>query len=671
MNVKRIILKQTHSIKPPIEMSLKVELTQTKERKGLIGIEELTEFSLAKGIEPNAINPAVLDTVRSLDEADELEPYIRKIISDFNQTPHGPAELVDIFTHHLTLHKQLRLAAFILKGRSFKTVRPKDVSHQIYRLEKIAGLDLAIFVAAGTVLDSAKEQFVSTAQRVASQYCLVDATDLARIFIAYGFICPRDGHRITAGRCVCGYSPAKRILNIFQNEALKALDDSHRRRQSAGLVVLPPGSGKTRVAAEDALRFGAQCILYVAHTREILEVAQSEFVAKFGEANVTEHENRESLATLNRVNLVTVQLLHKHARTLNVAAIDYVIVDEFHHAPARTYRAIIGTLHPRYLLGLTATPFRGDNQDVLALCHDNQIVEFDLRSGVNSGILSPYHYYGCFDNVDYSTIRFNNSRYDIGDLERALLIPARDQAIIQKWRQLANGKATLAFCCSHDHAWRMATSFSTAGIPAAAYISFTVPEERAVLIDRLAAGDVSVLCVVDIFNEGADLPFIECLLFLRPTESKRILYQQLGRGLRQYVDKRQCIAIDFIGNFRNAYRIVEYLGLEPLENDPESLLRISRAKKRKDILNLPLGCDVEFEDRLIDLFARQASYLERANRHNIRGILLFQYERLEKSIGRRPTRADVKRSCLLGVEFYVLAFGSWARFERFVEEYNN
>jgi superfamily II DNA or RNA helicase len=650
---------------------MKAKLAQTEERSRLIGIQEFQEFSLVRDVKPTEINPTVLDTVRSLDEVDELEPYIRKIISDFNETPHGPTELVDIFTHHLTFRNKPQLAAFILKGRSFKTVRAKDVGHQIYRLEKIPSLDVAVFAAAGTVLDPAKEQFVSTAQRVASQYCIVDATDLARIFIAYGFVCPRDGHRITAGRCVCGYSPAKRILNIFQNETLKALDDSHRRREPAGLVVLPPGSGKTRVAAEDALKFGAQCILYVAHTHEILDVAQSEFAAKFGDASVTEHESRESLKTLNRVNLVTTQLLQKYVRTLDVAAIDYAIVDEFHHAPARTYRTIINAIRPRFLLGLTATPYRGDNQDVLALCHGNQLVEFDLRKGMNAGILSPYHYYGCFDNIDYSAIKLNNTRYDIGDLERALLIPARDEAIIQKWRQLADGKATLAFCCSHDHAWRMASSFCTAGIPAATYISSTPPEERAMLLDRLAAGEVSVLCVVDVFNEGADLPFIECLLFLRPTESKRILYQQLGRGLRQYVGKRQCIAIDFIGNFRNAYRIVEYLGLEPLENDPESLLRIAQAKKRKDVLNLPLGCEVDFEDRLIDLFARQASYFERANRHNIRGILLFQYERLEKNIGRRPTRADVKRSCLLGVEFYVLAFGSWARFERFVEEYNN
>src|SRR5262249_12599114 len=157
---------------------------------------DLHEFALAKDVRVEEITPAALDTIRSLHEVDELEPYLRKIISDSTETPHGPAELVDIFTHRLTLGKEPKLAAFILKGRSFKTVRPADVAHQIYRLEKISGLDLAIFAATGNVLDAAKEQFVSTAQRTTSEYCIIDQTDLARLFIAYGFICPRDGHRI-------------------------------------------------------------------------------------------------------------------------------------------------------------------------------------------------------------------------------------------------------------------------------------------------------------------------------------------------------------------------------------------------------------------------------------------------------------------------------------------
>jgi superfamily II DNA or RNA helicase len=635
----------------------------------LVRVEEFEEFKLAKDVSSTEINTSVLETIRSLDEREEVEPYLRKIISDFSQTPHGPAELVDIFTHRLTLQKQPKLAAFIIKGRSFKTVRPSDVGHQIYRLEKIDGLDVAIFAASGVILDQAKEQFVSTARRCVSEYSIADAIDLAKIFIAYGFICPKDGHRIVAGRCTCGYAPRKRVLNLFQIETLKSLGDSRRRRESAGLVVLPPGSGKTRVAAEDALSCNAQCVLYIAHTHEILDVAKSEFEAKFGVTNVTSHDGLESLRNLNQVNLVTVQLLHRYLAQANLAQVDYAVIDEFHHAAAKTYRMILQAISPTYLLGLTATPFRGDNQDVLRLCQDNQIVSFDLRSGVNSGILSPYHYFGCFDNVNYSDIRYNNSRYDIRDLERALLIPERDQAIIKKWSELADGKPTIAFCCTHEHALRMAMSFTSAGISAGVYISSTPSDERATLLDHLAAGQISVLCVVDIFNEGADLPFIECLLFLRPSESKRILYQQLGRGLRQYVGKKQCIAIDFIGNFKNAYRIVEYLGLLPIDEAPESLDVIAKARNRKDILNLPLGCEVDFDDRVIDIFIDQTLDPRYATRHNIRRILLYQYERLARRMYRRPTKQDIDRNCVLNSDLYRLAFGSWGEFQRIVDDW--
>lgn len=630
-------------------------------------IEEFEEFALAKGVIPTDVNAAIVETVCSLDEREEMEPYLRQIISDFGQTPHGPAELVDIFTHRLTKSGTARLAAFIVKGRSFRTVRPSDVAHQIYRLEKIDGLDVAVFAAPGVILDQAKEQFISTARRVASEYVIADAVDLGRVFIAHGFLCPRDGRRIVAGRCICGYSPVKRLLNVFQREALRSLQDSHRRNESAGLVVLPPGAGKTRVAAEDALRSGARHILYVAHTYEILDVARSEFEAKFSEAAVTQHDS-VSLAKLNTVNLVTIQLLNRHLHRTDLAAFDYVVVDEFHHAAAATYRKAISAIRPRYLLGMTATPFRGDNQDVLELCGNNQLVSFDLRSGIDSGILSAYHYYGCFDDIDYSQITYRHSAYDIRDLERALLIPERDEAIINKWRELGDGKPTLAFCCTHEHALRMARSFESAGVPAAAYISLTSQTERSELTERLGNGDLSVLCVVDIFNEGADLPFIECLLFLRPTESKRIFYQQLGRGLRQYAGKRHCTVVDFIGDFRNAYRIVEYHGLLPLdEADPVGSIRSARS--RKELLNLPLGCEVHFEERVLDIFAQQTHDDPRhATRHNIARILYYQYDRLRRFLGRKPTKKDVNRNLLLGTDLYRLVFGSWAAFERLVEK---
>ena len=150
---------------------------------------------------------------------------------DPEHTPHGPTEISDIFTHKLTIQRLTGLAAFVFKGRSFKTVRAQDVAHQFYRLEKVVDLAIAIFAAPGIVLDPAKEMFVSTAVRLGCNYAIFDAIDIARLFVAYGLLCPRDGRKIISGRCSCGYSPRKRLLNLFQKDALEALERAQQTRK--------------------------------------------------------------------------------------------------------------------------------------------------------------------------------------------------------------------------------------------------------------------------------------------------------------------------------------------------------------------------------------------------------------------------------------------------------
>jgi len=640
---------------------------ETKITGKLITLDQIDTFNDVKDFPLQDIHPDVIKKIKFLDEREEIEPFVRAILSDTNDTPHGPAEMVDVLTHKLTMSHEHGLAAFILKGKSFPTVRPAHVSHQIYRLEKIAGLRFAILGTSGNLLDEAKEQFVSTAQRLGCSYCLLDAGDLARLFVAYGFFCPRDGNRISAGRCRCGYSPKTRLLNILQKQSLQELAQAHSLSQKAGLVVLPPGSGKTRIAAEDAKSCSAKRVLYVAHTHEILDVAESEFAAVFGTMNIARVSNRKALISPKRINLVTIQLLKNYLPSLKCFDFDYLVVDEFHHAAAKSYRKLLELAVDTFLLGLTATPFRGDRQDIMELCRGNVLVNAELRTGIDSGVLSPYHYFGAFDDVDYSNIRHNGITYTIRDLERALVIPERDRAIIAKWREHADQKPTIAFCCSHKHAQRVASSFSGQGIPAMPYLSMTPWDDRQVLGAKLERGEIKVLCVVDVLNEGADFPFVECLLFLRPTESKRIFFQQLGRGLRRYVGKSHCIVIDFIGNFRNAYRIVEYHGLLP-EPDEQPTSSLVFARTAKDILNLPLGCEVHFDERVIDIFAQQTLHPRFATRHNIGRILLYQYQRLCSHLGRRPARQDVDRNCLLHSQFYRDVFGSWKRFEEIVAD---
>lgn len=324
------------------------------------------------------------------------------------------------------------------------------------------------------------------------------------------------------------------------------------------------------------------------------------------------------------------------------------------------------SLAPGFLLGLTATPFRGDRCDVIDLCGGNVVVDFELRAGIDGGVLVPYEYYGCFDATDFTVIRYRAHGYTIQDLNRTLIIPERDAAIIAKWRDRAEDLPSVAFCCSHEHAERMAASFANEGIPAETYLGTTPMDRRVELVGRLVHGEVKVLCAVDVLNEGVDIPFIECLLFLRPTESKRIFYQQLGRGLRRSPGKTKVIVLDFIGNFHNAHRMVEYLGLDP--EDQPTFIDARRVRSSKEVLNLPIGCTVEFDDRVIDVFANQVLHPLHATRHNIAQILILTYQRTSRCLGHPATKVEVDRNQVLHSGLYELVFGSWRAFEALMEE---
>jgi superfamily II DNA or RNA helicase len=399
----------------------------------------------------------------------------------------------------------------------------------------------------------------------------------------------------------------------------------------------------------------------------MLDVAGFEFEAIFSKTNVVRHTGPKTFSKLGKINLATIQLLRRNLQKLGQSTFDYVVIDEFHHAAAKSYMKVLGHLAPKFLLGLTATPYRGDQQDIARLCGGNVLIDYDLRLGIETGILSPYHYYGCFDDVDYSNLAHNGIRYNIKDLERALVIPKRDEAVIQTWRKHAEGKPTLAFCCSQVHAHRVASSFNNAGVRAEVYLADTPINSRMELTNQLQRGTLKVICSVDVLNEGADIPFLECLLFLRPTESQRVFYQQLGRGLRKSAGKSYCTVIDFIGNFKNAYKIVGYQGLLPLEQE-EGIHPFSSSHNFKDIFNLPLGCEVHFDARVIDLFARQVFNAKNATRHNIGRILIYEYVSLMRYLKRKPTAKDIDRCQSLDSSFYRLVFGSWEAFESVVKD---
>jgi len=192
----------------------------------LVPLEDIDSFVRVRDVAQSQIRAAHLEAVKGLDEREDLEPRLRQILFDANETAHGPAELVDIFTHKLTMTGRAGLAGFILKGKSYPTVRPRDVSHQIYRLEKISGLRFAVLGSSGNLLDSVREQFASTCERLDVRYAFLDALDMARIFVAYDHLCPRDAKWLHGESCDCGYVPARKTPNLFQVEALKAFSES-------------------------------------------------------------------------------------------------------------------------------------------------------------------------------------------------------------------------------------------------------------------------------------------------------------------------------------------------------------------------------------------------------------------------------------------------------------
>jgi hypothetical protein len=295
----------------------------------LITLLRIDNFDRVRDIRPATVSDAAIAAVKALDEATEIEPWIQSILHDTNRTPHGPSEIVDILTHKMTVRGREGMGAFILKGRSFPTVRPRHVSHQIFRLERIADLSFAILAASGDVLDDVKEQFVSTATRLGCEYGFLDAHDLARLFVAFGYLCPRDGERIRGGRCSCGYSPQTRTSNILQQEALSELSASHVLRNKAGAVILPTGAGKTRVAAIDVrLRDPALCI-YVAHSHEILEDAEIEFLREFPREMVHRFQARPTEAHVKKINLITIQSLSRNLVVFERSRIDYLSLMNF------------------------------------------------------------------------------------------------------------------------------------------------------------------------------------------------------------------------------------------------------------------------------------------------------------------------------------------------------
>ncbi|KGM99657.1 DEAD/DEAH box helicase family protein [Clostridium botulinum] len=416
-----------------------------------------------------------------------------------------------------------------------------------------------------------------------------------------------------------------------QVEALYELKKSREEGFDKALVVAATGIGKTYLAAFDSQKF--QRILFVAHREEILNQAERSFKnirvdAKTGFFMGSKRDIDKEIV------FATVQTLGKEdnlKKYFKKDYFDYIIIDEFHHAAAGNYRNIIDYFKPKFLLGLTATPDRLDNKDVYALCDYNIVYEVGLKDAINKGWLVPFRYYGIYDeSINYESIDYKNGKYNEKELEDALSINKRAEVILNNYKKYKSTRA-IGFCTSKKHAQFMADYFNKSGVRACAVYSGNEKIDRKTAISMLAKAEVNILFSVDMFNEGLDVPSIDMVMFLRPTESPTIFLQQLGRGLRKYQDKKYLNVLDFIGNYKKANLVPFFL-----TGDRKTI--VNKANKRNIPVeeDYPEECLVDFQWQLVDIFKKM--YEENKK---IKECVIEEFYRIKEDLKRRPTRVDM------------------------------
>jgi superfamily II DNA or RNA helicase/HKD family nuclease len=393
----------------------------------------------------------------------------------------------------------------------------------------------------------------------------------------------------------------------FQEEILDRLAAErlvHGRRRN--LVVAATGTGKTVVAAFDYVRQIPPSgipprLLFLAHRRELLDQARDTFRhalhdGAFGELLV----GSEEPARFDHV-FATIQsaVSRKLLERLGPEHFRYVVVDECHHAPAESYRALIPKLLPDILLGLTATPERPDGKSLLPDFDGHVAAELRIWHALDRQLLVPFEYYGISDSTDLTRVRWSRTGYDAAGLAGVYTgNEARvDLVVRQLERRVADVRQirALAFCVSIEHAEFMAKALTARGLPALAVHGNMTEADRADAPRRLREQSVNVLCTCDLYNEGVDLPFVDTLLLLRPTASATLFLQQLGRGLRLSPGKPTCLVLDFIGRHRAEFRFDATLSA--LTGIPRA--RLTRAVEEGFPL-LPSGCAFQ-----LDAVARQ------------------------------------------------------------------
>ncbi|GAA4824167.1 type III restriction-modification system restriction subunit Res [Marinicella pacifica] len=420
------------------------------------------------------------------------------------------------------------------------------------------------------------------------------------------------------------YSYQLEILEKLQTERLV-----HNRTKN--LVVAATGTGKTVISAFDFKQFYRKNpeakLLFVAHRQEILQQALATFQGVLKDNNFGElWVGGLKPERFNHV-FASVQTLNNQIDSLHLASdyYDFIIIDEVHHISANSYRPILNHFHPKILFGLTATPERMDGTDILEDFCGVIAAEIRLAEALNRKLLCPFQYFGITDSVDLSNAEWRNGKYMPSELTR--IYTENDRRVrdiidsIDKYQNDIHNTRTLGFCASQEHAQYMAEKFNLAGLNADYLISKN-NHLRNDIRQKFIQGKINYLFVVDIFNEGVDIPEIDTVLFLRPTESLTVFLQQLGRGLRLSEDKDCLTVLDFVGNARSEY---------DFETKFRAMIGKTNTSVQKelkdDFPHLPLGCSIVLEKKAKDIILANIKNATSFHKnHLIKKIRNFKYQ---------------------------------------------
>jgi superfamily II DNA or RNA helicase/HKD family nuclease len=455
----------------------------------------------------------------------------------------------------------------------------------------------------------------------------------------------------------------------YQTEILEALEAERvRHGRWRNLVISPTGTGKTVVAALDYRRLHlldgslstAPNLLFVAHRQEILQQSLATFRAvmndhSFGELLVAGYqpsEWRHVFASIQSLSSAKMQ-------GQDLGRFDVVIVDEFHHAEAATYQKLLGAVTPRLLLGMTATPERTDGIDIRRWFDDRAAFEMRLWDALDQRLLSPFQYFGIGEQVDLSRLTWHRGAYATNELSNLLTgDDARVNHVLRHVHEIVEDPSrmrALGFCVSVSHAEFMAKRFIAAGINALAVTGATPADDRAEAVRQLRSGEVQILFTVDLFNEGFDVPEIDTVLFLRPTESATLFLQQLGRGLRKTESKACLTVLDFIGRQHQEFRF---------DLRFRAVTGRSRRQVERDIEEgfprLPSGCSIQ-----LDRVAQEVILANvRQQLANTRQALVREMQRLVTELGEFDLATFLIETGLSLDDFYAAYPAGWTQLQR-------